>query len=383
MVAVFEAGHIGDLDKLLGMQEIHVTNGYSSGTEAIAHFGLGDIDMVDVMVELPWGAGTWSVLNVPASERYTLNGSAVIPEPGTFALLLFGVAAGVGGRSGRRSGRSAALRSTIPVSVLLLAATSSAPAANTNFDVTTYLDPAAAQQAFVDGRQTMRMKSEGELPLGTSMSASTVGWTPQNTVLWGDVTHMEASYKGEAGMIGGGSPFFAVLVDKNGNGQNDVTYDPNSQTWDMGGDGTVAGYWGSNGVPPQESFSGDWETTGNMIGDPAIRWSGAQVGIPGTVTHAGTLPYAGNMQVLWLSINLNTGWFNGNEPFDLVQMLLHEISFQGVRHADSGGGLAGTSFSETMAIPEPGTACLLFLGAGGILARRRQGPRPRGPSPMR
>ena len=85
-VFVYEAGHAGDLAYLLGMQEIHVTNGYSSGTEPIAHFGLASAAYVDVVVELPWGAGTLTRLNLAADDRYTISpGLMVIPAPSAFA----------------------------------------------------------------------------------------------------------------------------------------------------------------------------------------------------------------------------------------------------------------------------------------------------------
>ena len=262
------------------------------------------------------------------------------------------------------------IRSTILASVVWLAVASTAPAANTDFKISTFKDPNAAQLVFVDGRHALRMKSEGELPLSINLSASSVSWTPQNEVLWKDVSHMEATYKGEIGMIGGGSPRFVALLDQSGNGENDVTYDPNTDTWDMGGDGTIVSYWGSGVAPWQEPFSGGWETTGNVITDPAARWEGGQVGIPGHVTYDQTLDYAGDMQVLWLAICLDTGWYDGNEPDDLVQMLVSQVNVQGVRFG--GGGPSGASFTEIMAIPEPASIVVMATGALGLLTGRQR-----------
>jgi hypothetical protein len=70
-VLLFEAGHAGDFDHLLGMQEIQITNGFSSGTEPIAHFGLGARDLVDVVVDRGWGADLWTILSLSANTRYT------------------------------------------------------------------------------------------------------------------------------------------------------------------------------------------------------------------------------------------------------------------------------------------------------------------------
>jgi hypothetical protein len=72
-VFIYETGYAGDPGHLLGMQEIQVSNGYSSGTEAIAHFGLGKRESVDVQVVLPWGAGTWTVHDVEANQRLVVT----------------------------------------------------------------------------------------------------------------------------------------------------------------------------------------------------------------------------------------------------------------------------------------------------------------------
>jgi len=83
-VFIYEAGHVGDPAFMLGMQEIEVSNGYSSGTEPIAHFGLGANTAVDVRVVLPWNAGTWTSLNVQANQRLTLGTPAAPYDVLTF-----------------------------------------------------------------------------------------------------------------------------------------------------------------------------------------------------------------------------------------------------------------------------------------------------------
>jgi hypothetical protein len=52
-VAVFEADRAGDPAALLGFREITLSQGYSAGNEAVAHFGLGDVTSVDVVVTPP------------------------------------------------------------------------------------------------------------------------------------------------------------------------------------------------------------------------------------------------------------------------------------------------------------------------------------------
>jgi enediyne biosynthesis protein E4 len=52
-VSVYENGAAGDPSRLLGMREITVSQGYSAGNEPVAHFGLGDVTAVDVVVSPP------------------------------------------------------------------------------------------------------------------------------------------------------------------------------------------------------------------------------------------------------------------------------------------------------------------------------------------
>jgi hypothetical protein len=54
-VALYAAGKAGRADALLGFQEVTIGYGYASGQEAVCHFGLGDVDQVDIQVRLPDG----------------------------------------------------------------------------------------------------------------------------------------------------------------------------------------------------------------------------------------------------------------------------------------------------------------------------------------
>jgi len=57
-VRVYPAGKLGQATALLGEREIAIGYGYCSGQEAVAQFGLGTADKVDVAVVLPHGKGT-------------------------------------------------------------------------------------------------------------------------------------------------------------------------------------------------------------------------------------------------------------------------------------------------------------------------------------
>lgn len=72
-ITVYPAGKRGDRSARLGVREIAVGYGYASGQPAIAHFGLGDIDRVDIEVILPHGQGTLTRNDVPANQSITLT----------------------------------------------------------------------------------------------------------------------------------------------------------------------------------------------------------------------------------------------------------------------------------------------------------------------
>jgi hypothetical protein len=54
-VSVYKAGQLGDVNGLLGHQEVTTGYGYASGQPALCHFGLGKEGSVDVLVQLPHG----------------------------------------------------------------------------------------------------------------------------------------------------------------------------------------------------------------------------------------------------------------------------------------------------------------------------------------
>lgn len=67
-VKVYSAGKLGRAGALLGYQEIGTGFGFCSGQEAVAHFGLGDIEACDVEVVLPYGKGTIRKTTVRADQ---------------------------------------------------------------------------------------------------------------------------------------------------------------------------------------------------------------------------------------------------------------------------------------------------------------------------
>ena len=69
----YSAGKLGDASALLGCQDLAVGFGYASGQAAIAHFGLGKEESVDLEVTLPHGKGKITQKGVKADQRITLK----------------------------------------------------------------------------------------------------------------------------------------------------------------------------------------------------------------------------------------------------------------------------------------------------------------------
>lgn len=72
-INVYELGQLGESAALIGCREIAIGYGYCSGQEAVAHFGLGETERVDVEVILPHGKGRIVQKNVAADRRLTLK----------------------------------------------------------------------------------------------------------------------------------------------------------------------------------------------------------------------------------------------------------------------------------------------------------------------
>lgn len=73
VVSVWPAGSLGEPSELIGVREIVVSQGYTSGNLPIAHFGLGDHDSVDIRAVLPDGT-THTATHVQADQHVRLPG---------------------------------------------------------------------------------------------------------------------------------------------------------------------------------------------------------------------------------------------------------------------------------------------------------------------
>ena len=72
-IEVYESGYLGDPAALVGRSEIATGYGYSSGQEAVAHFGLADREQVDLRIVLPHGGSVIERADVAANQRLVLS----------------------------------------------------------------------------------------------------------------------------------------------------------------------------------------------------------------------------------------------------------------------------------------------------------------------
>ena len=73
-VEVYRAGRAGDPEALLGVREITVTQGYSAGVAPVAHFGLGEAELVSVRLIPPGGAEPLVLDEVEADQHLRVAG---------------------------------------------------------------------------------------------------------------------------------------------------------------------------------------------------------------------------------------------------------------------------------------------------------------------
>jgi hypothetical protein len=72
-VEIFRAGSLGVAGDRLGTKIISIANGYSSGYEAVAHFGLPRDKKVDVRVTMPCDGPVYTRTEISRNQMYTLS----------------------------------------------------------------------------------------------------------------------------------------------------------------------------------------------------------------------------------------------------------------------------------------------------------------------
>ena len=72
-VEIFKAGSLGKPEDRLGTHIISVANGYSSGYEAIAHFGVPIDETVDIRVTMPCNGPVFAARKVKRNQLFKLK----------------------------------------------------------------------------------------------------------------------------------------------------------------------------------------------------------------------------------------------------------------------------------------------------------------------
>ena len=72
-VEIFKAGSLRKAEDCLGTQIISVANGYSSGYEAIAHFGVPDNEKVDIRVTMPCNGKVYTATLIKRNQLFTFK----------------------------------------------------------------------------------------------------------------------------------------------------------------------------------------------------------------------------------------------------------------------------------------------------------------------
>jgi len=72
-VEIYKAGQLGQKSELLGTSIISVSNGYASGYEAIAHFGLPDTKTVDIRITMPCNGKVYAATGIKRNQLFKLK----------------------------------------------------------------------------------------------------------------------------------------------------------------------------------------------------------------------------------------------------------------------------------------------------------------------
>ena len=72
-VRIYKPGKAGDDGALLGIKCISVSNGYSGGSMAEAHFGTPGQDVVDITISMPCSGNIYTIRSVKTRQLFTFT----------------------------------------------------------------------------------------------------------------------------------------------------------------------------------------------------------------------------------------------------------------------------------------------------------------------
>ena len=74
-IRIYEPGGLGKEDALLGIECISVSNGYSGGNPAEAHFGTPGFIAVDISITMPCNGNIYLMKDVQTRQLVTFRGN--------------------------------------------------------------------------------------------------------------------------------------------------------------------------------------------------------------------------------------------------------------------------------------------------------------------
>jgi hypothetical protein len=132
---------------------------------------------------------------------------------------------------------------------------------------------------------------------------SGVSFKPANGTTFASISHLGTDYKVQAGNCGGGAPRFSIGIDLNGDGVRDKS---------------VFVYIGDATGFSCNAALQMWQTTGNVIGVPDLRYDLTQVGGTFYDTYANALALVGSKTVTGISLVVDAGWVFGSGVQDVL-----------------------------------------------------------------
>ena len=71
--SIYRAGMLGEKEGMIGTRIISISNGYSSGSEAIAYFGVPDDKTVDILMTMPTGGKVYARKGIKRNQMIIIN----------------------------------------------------------------------------------------------------------------------------------------------------------------------------------------------------------------------------------------------------------------------------------------------------------------------
>lgn len=188
----------------------------------------------------------------------------------------------------------------------------SAPAAGGGVPWSVFGDASAIRLEAAPSPWAVQLRSQASAP-----GFGGIAFQPRTPLTFAQVTTLSADFNVTDDDCGGGSPRFQLNMDTDGDGDSD---------------GNIFVSFGP--APNFTGCTGDWESTGNLIGNNDHgRYDASQVGGSGFGTYQDALTVAGEMRVLGIQLVVDASWFfaDGEQTVlvDNVQVNAHRLTGHG------------------------------------------------------